>query len=307
MNNLGVVDPLGLPAPVDRFLRGVPRAAWLYFALALVVTVAAPWGSFASGLAASVSLLFVAGLSHGLMVALPGIALLRQASIRTDAPAAFRALVVIAVGTVLLPLGSVIGYRILLSGPDFEGAAQFLSALAVTPGWVVVAVGWLALARALAARHPEPIPTPFAIVAGLAIVAIIGSALARLFSNIEVLGYASISSGELTLRVVESASYVVLAAAWAILTWQFSARLSTDRSPAILAAAAWAVVVALGAGFLVLTGGWLSASLIADITPALNTISTGLVVLPPITMAGAVAFGLLERISARTPGDATAR
>ncbi len=305
MNNLGVVDPLGLPAPVDRFLRGVPRAAWLSFALAIIVALAAPVVGQAPDLSASVWLVFVVGLSQGLMVALPGIALLRRASIRTDAPAAFRALVIIAAGTVLLPLGSVIGNRILLSGPDSESLAQFLSALTRSPGWVVLAIGWLALARALAPRRPVPVAAPLAIAAGIAILAMVGSALAGLFTNVRVLGDASLTTGELALRVVGSVSYVVIAVAWAVLTWQFFARLATDRSPAILAAAAWAVLIALNAGLLILTSGWLSVTLMERIAPALGVISVGLNVLPPILMASAVALGLLERISAAKRGELT--
>ena len=78
MNSLGVVDPIRLPAPVGQWIDAVPRAAWLFIRAAVVAVFANIRNALGLGLTINVEDIVTVGAHTGLLMALPGIALIRN-------------------------------------------------------------------------------------------------------------------------------------------------------------------------------------------------------------------------------------
>ncbi len=303
MNSLGVVNPMGVPAPVARVLRLVPRAAWIFFAAAVGYVLAEIATTPSRDVTSAVWMAVVVGADTGLVIALPGIALVRMPEVRRVAPLAYGGLVVIAAGTVLQALaGGAVG-RFVGGYVDAAATGDLMQTLLVASGWVVAAIGWLALARALvtrvtSARGGTTVVTVIAVVAVAAIGATIGSALISTLAPVTGGAY---DGSSIVLVVVGFVAYAATALAWAALAWVFIRSMASDRSAPVVAAGLWAVAVALQAGLAlapdrVISLFWLEAN-----TDLWNSIGTVIVMLPPIFLATAVALGLLGR--AEAPGD----
>lgn len=293
MTDLGVVDPLRLPEPVARLFREVPRLAWAFFALA-IIDAASPV-LFNPGIdPASYGLLILSGLSRGLLIALPAVALVRRATVRIDAPRFFWALVLVSVGA-LHNLISPIVDRLALATADATTFAQTEPSLISAVGGLVMAAGWLVLAWAFMPMVVSRASTRVTALAGIAIATILGSVIVALFTTVQMVG--AFTNGDVAIGLVGFVTYLGSGLAWAALAWKFIRTISTDRSPAAVSAALWSVFIALGAGLAIASAGW------QQYQPFYSGIWIGVFVLTPAFLFGAVALGLGDRTAVTPRSD----
>lgn len=298
MNSLGVVNPMGVPAPVARALRMVPRAAWIFFGAAVLYVLAEVATTPSRDVPSAVWQAVVAGATTGLLIALPGIALVRMPDVRRVAPLAYVGLVLVSVGTVVRALaGGVLGRTIGVSA-DAAGAGDIVQTLLVASGWVVVALGWLALGRALGRRAGSAGVgvTAIAVVVVSAIGATVASALT---STLSAVADGSAYPGNLGLVVIGFGTYAATAFSWAALAWVFIRSLASDRSASMVAAGAWAVAVGIGAAFALAPDRVVDLSWLEANTDLWNAVGTVITMLPSVFLAIAVGLGLLGRPARR--------
>lgn len=305
MNSLGVVDPMRLPAPVGRWIGAVPRAAWLFVGAAVVAVFADIRNALGLGLVNHVALIVVVGANTGLLIALPGIALIRNPRVPTLAPIAYRGLVLIAIGAIVSKLVNAVLGSEFGAAADAGLVANIVTALIYASGSIVAAVGWLALARALMQRNALA-SRPITVVAVVAIAAIVGTVVAGLGSTVSIATDGTNDPSFISFVVIGFAAHVAIRLAWIALAWTFIRTMSSNRSGAALAAGLWSIAVAIGAGLALVSSATFSLALIEANLDLWNGIGTVVTMLPTIILATAVALGLLGRRDAAPNGEPTA-
>ena len=292
MNSLGVVDPIGLPAPVGRWIGAVPRAAWLFIVAAVVAVFANIRNALGLGLTINVEDIVTVGAHTGLLIALPGIALIRNPKVPTLAPIAYGGLVLIALGTIVSKLVNAV------SGSEFGPVADagivgnIATALIYTSGTIVAAVGWLALARAHVRRNVAA-SSRLAALAAVAVAAIVGTVFTGLGSTVSIATAGTSDPSFVWAAGIGSAAAVVISLSWAALAWTFIRSMSSNRSGAVRAAGLWSIALAIGAGLALVSSASFGLALIEANLDLWNSIGRVVTVLPPIFLAAAVALGLL--------------
>lgn len=294
MNGLGVVDPIGLPKPLARLLAAVPRATWVFIGAAVIAVFADVRNGLGADLARDAGQIIVAGTLTGLLIALPGIALIRNPRVPTLAPVAYLGLVLIAVGTIVSML-----VNALLSGEFGVPAGASLienvvTALVHLSGLIIAAIGWLAIARALVRRNVPAGPAT-TVIAGVAAAAIVGTVVAGLGSTIGIAADGTNDPSWVWFVVIGFGAHLVIGLSRAALAWTFVRSVSSSRSGAILAAGLWSITVAIGAVLALVPGSILSQGVIEANLHLWNTIGTVVALLAPVLLASAVALGLLDR------------
>jgi hypothetical protein len=218
-NDLGVVDPIQMPAPLGRagaWMRSIwnrlPVLGRFFVLLAVADVIGRGLGlagtSLSIELAAPMTLLF-AFVPHDLLILLPAVLLLRRPNAARDTPLVLGGAVVVALLEVLAePIGNILGG--LGDGPTIGIAASIATSFIDAGGWLAIAVG-------LAALNPA---RPGQSIAGLA--NLVGGALAIA----AVVGLASVLIGPRadigeevwnTLLFLASAAAVIPALVWAFL------------------------------------------------------------------------------------------
>ncbi|MEO8469081.1 MAG: hypothetical protein ABI573_05390 [Chloroflexota bacterium] len=292
MNSLGVVNPMGLPAPVGRWISTVPRAAWMFFGAAVVVVFADFRNALGLGLTIDVRDIVIVGASTGLLIALPGIALVRNPSVPTQAPVAYRGLILIALGAVVSKLVNAVLGSEFGAAADSGIVANIATALVHASGSIVSAVGWLAVARALSRREVLAGSRVTAL-ATVSVVAIVGTVFTGLGSTVRIATDGMNDPSYIWLAGIGSAAYLVIALSWAALAWTFIRSMSSNRSGAVLAAGLWSLAIVIGAGLALVSSATFGLALIGANLVLWNAIGQVITLLPPIFLAAAVAFGLL--------------
>ncbi len=304
MNSLGVVDPMRLPAPVGRWIGAVPRAAWLFFGAAVVAVFADVRSALGLGLAIDVRDIVIVGARTGLLIALPGIALIRNPRVPTLAPTAYGGLVLIAIGAIVSKLvNAVLGSE--FGAADAGLVANIVTALIYAFGSIVSAIGWLALARGLAQRDVLA-SRPITVVAVVAVAAIAGTMVSGLGSTVRVATDGTADPSFIWFLVIGFAAHVAIRLAWIALAWTFIRTMSSNGSGAVLAAGLWSIAIAVGAGLALVSNATFGLALIEANLDLWNGIGTVVTMLPTIILATAVALGLLGRRDAAPNGEPTA-
>lgn len=292
MNSLGVVDPIRLPAPVGRWIGAVPRVAWLFIGAAVIAVFANIRNALGLGLAINVEDIVTIGAYTGLLIALPGIALIRNPSVPTLAPIAYRGLVLIALGTIVSKLVNAVFGTEFGAVADAGIVGNIATALIYTSGAIVAAVGWLALARAHVRRNVAA-SSRVAALAAVAVAAIVGTVFTGLASSVSIAKDGTSDPSFIWFAGIGSAAGLIIALSWAALAWTFIRSMSSNRSGAVRAAGLWSIAIAIGAGLALVSSASFGLALIEANLDLWNSIGRVVTVLPPIFLAAAVALGLL--------------
>jgi len=172
VNDLGVVDPLRLPSPIERLIRDLPPIGMLFVALAVVDVIGRTIGfvtprvDFAHGDGVSILSSY---LPHDLLILLPAIVVARRRAADRETPWIFRGAILAALVELLWrPTASLVAGGI---SPDDVTPVVSLSVVHAA----LVAGGWVFLGWGLTALNP-PEPLPFSVglanlVAGLIVLA----------------------------------------------------------------------------------------------------------------------------------------
>ena len=227
MNSLGVVDPIGLPGPVSRWIGAVPRAAWLFFGAAVITVFASTRNAVGPDLASDIWQIVVVGAYTGLLIALAGIALIRNPKVPTLAPVAFGGLVLIAIGTIVSKLVNAVLGSEFGAAADAGLIANIATALVHASGSIIAAVGWLALARALARRNVLA-SQPITVIAVIAAAAIVGTVIAGLGSAISIVTDGTSDPSWIWFVVIGFGAHLVMGLSWATLAWTFVRSMSSN-------------------------------------------------------------------------------
>ncbi len=165
MTDLGVVDPIRVPTSVQTYVRGMPRIAQVFVALALVDLVGRALGVVEPGIGFSTEYptSFVSAfLPNFALILLPALVLIRRPDAETATPWILRGAVVVALVELL---GS--PTRAFVAGLDNSGENTLLFWVAAL-GLVLFALGWVALGRGLSKLNPVAPAAPIAGLANLA-------------------------------------------------------------------------------------------------------------------------------------------
>lgn len=305
MNSLGVVDPIGLPAPVRRWIGTVPRAAWLFIGAAVIAVFANIRNALGLGLAIDVEEIVIVGAYTGLLIALPGIALIRNPSVPTLAPIAYGGLILIALGAIVSKLVNAVLGSEFGAVADSGIVANIATALIYASGSIVSAVGWLAVARALSHRRALASSRVTAL-AAVAVAAIVGTVFTGLGSTFSIATAGTSDPSFIWFAGIGSAAHLIIALSWAALAWTFIRSMSSNRSGAVLAAGLWSIAIAIGAVLALVSSATFGLALIEANLDLWNAIGRVVTVMPPIFLAVAVAFGLLDPRDAAPSVEPTA-
>jgi hypothetical protein len=162
VSDAGVVDPIRVPDSVQSFVRGAPRIALVFIALAILDVVGRWLGALPQGLYLSIDhpeSFLTAFLPHDALILLPAAIVLRRPDAETATPLVFR-------GAVLVALVELLGSPTRAYVSDVVSPADLTLLFWVADlGLVLYALGWLAVGRGLSTLNPA---TPPATVAGLA-------------------------------------------------------------------------------------------------------------------------------------------
>ena len=162
MTDLGVVNPIRVPTSVQTYIRGMPRIARVFVALALLDLLGRALGLVEPGIGFSTrypTSFVSAFLPSFALILLPAAVFFRRPDAETATPWVLRGAVIVALVELL---GSPTGA--FLAGLDNSGENTLLFWVAALEV-VLFAVGWVALGRGLSKLNPV---APAAPVAGLA-------------------------------------------------------------------------------------------------------------------------------------------
>lgn len=294
---LGVVDPIRVPAPIERLvdrLRDLPRLAQVFIGLAILDAIARTIGVIEPRASLSGDLVgtFASYVPRAALIVLPAVVLARRPSAPVDTPWVLRGAVFIALVTLLATptlawaidtLGGLFP-----SGPE-EGPIRLFS-FAWALAW---ALAWVAVARGLQSLNPRP-PVPFAAgLANLIALSVVGTTVLDLLAS--TIAWSS-RGGEIDASVVVTTSIAnilgqiavayllrtavrglddpnrprraTIVASWAAVLWAF----------ALLTGSIFGLVAAVDIDVAMAVPQWFSVSiaLIADLATLLFVIAFGL-------------------------------
>ncbi len=295
-NDLGVVDPIRLPAWVPRGIARTPGLARFFIALAAVDIVVRLVGLIGPPLVVDLGPLWLLSsiLPRTLWIVLPAIVLIRRPDAEDSIPWVFRGSVVIALTTLAVePLGSLFVSFSFEPQPISLGVAMLSS--------VLLTAGWLMLGRGFEAIRPRPAtPIGRAVSTLVAVAFVLGAALSALAllrslnEPIEGIDWLILLSNALTIVTVLSAGYAL---------WVIARGLGDALRPVratrlgVAAAIVWAVATILGS--LVVATFLSMQPLPTDAGTSLLSEVSGLVswmtaVIAPAVLVAAMAIGLVD-------------
>lgn len=252
MSDLGVVDPIRVPAPLagltGRFRR-LPTLARVFITLAAVDALVRTLGLLEPHARLDVGLVSAVGgyVPRDLWILLPAILLVRRPSVGADMPTLFRGAVLVAIVTLVaqptLALVTNATQQDFLANGDLSdltlvNGLSVIRAIAISWGFVMVGLGL----GGLNPREPRPV------VAGLANVVVLGIVLAFVVPLASVLAVDAFGSARSNLDLVPFAGAAVEQLALAFLL-RAAVRGMDDPARAERAtrsAASGAVLLALG-------------------------------------------------------------
>jgi hypothetical protein len=162
VSDTGVVDPIRVPAPLDAFVRGMPRIALVFIVLALLDVIGRWIGVVEPRMylsAQNPESFLTAFLPHDALILLPAAVVLRRADAETATPWIFRGAVIVALVELLgTPTRAVLSGML---GPGDIDPQLWLTLVGVA----LTGLGWVVLGRGLSTLNAA---TPPAWVAGLA-------------------------------------------------------------------------------------------------------------------------------------------
>ena len=290
MNDMGVVDPLRLPAPVVRLTREAPRLARVFIAATLLTAVldvvATPGLQFPADVIGVLAM-----LSRDLVVALPAAALMHRPAVQFEAPWVFWGLVLCAVGRILVVALGVPRVGVTPDDAGLSFASAWASLLPLL-GRSVMAGGWAAVAWGFLGRGEAKGSARAVSAAWILGSIVVGSGVANVAATVQLLAIGDITLGEVSLAALVVNLALTLISG--VLVWVFIGRASADRSPSAIAAALWAILTAAGAGVTIATSGWFGLAPAVALTPLYNWIVIAVNALPPVLLLVAFGAGLAD-------------
>jgi hypothetical protein len=303
MDDMGVVDPLRLPEPINRIARDTPRLAWGFVALAVLAVardVLTPPGLHP----ATAGIALVAAGTRDLVYLFPAVALMHRPAFRAESPWLFWGLVLAAAGRFLLGPPGALGANVTVTatGLSYVGVESSVPSLVALAGLLITAGGWAALGWGFLRRGHRVSSTAAAIVALLASAVVVALAGADL-----VLTLRQLLSGELApvaVPIAELGARLVMTLSSAALVWVFLRRVTADHSFTAIAAALWAILFAAGAGLDTVTSGLFGLSPAEALAPFYGGVIFAFYVLPPVLLLVGFATGLAD-VPTDSPPSAT--
>ncbi len=318
MTDLGVVDPIRVPARLARLGRRTPRLAWVFVGLFLVAAIVR-WVLLArSGgqLPRDVQAYLSAIISFDLVILLPAFALMRRPDLPRTAALVHRGLVLIGAAAFLRGPARLLDdlYPTLVGADPLTGAPGFGSFILNAAITLVTALGIVALAlglRATASGDGEPAgrasgastatagadlrrlrPVVAGAAASVIVAMVVVESVAQMLTSPP---WASSLAGDVAtgigLTTIYLASYLQ-AIAWAPLAWVLvrgsAARAGRADAAALLFVGATILLLALYAVSVV------APAAIAPVADAFNRLTTAVALAAPSLLVAAVALGLAD-------------